>query len=67
MILKESTEVYMGCFGGSKEKKNLMSVLPVSMYFYVPCACRAGRGQKRALDCLELELQTIVSHHVGAG
>jgi hypothetical protein len=27
----------------------------------------AHRGQKRALDILQLELQMIVSHHVGVG
>lgn len=29
-------------------------------------ACSAWRGQKKASDSLELELQTIVSCHVGA-
>lgn len=27
----------------------------------------AHRGQKRVLDPLELELQTVVKHHVGTG
>lgn len=29
------------------------------------CACGACRGQKRALDPLELELETAVSFYVG--
>jgi hypothetical protein len=41
-----------------------MSVLPACMY--VHCIRDLG-GQKRVLDPLELELQTAVSHHVGAG
>jgi hypothetical protein len=32
------------------------------MYSYVPPACDTTRGQKRALDPLDLELQTVVSH-----
>ena len=39
--------------------------LPTCMYaMCVPGACR---GQKKALDLLELELRMVVSHHVGAG
>lgn len=38
-----------------------LSVKPHICAWYVP------GGQKRALDPLKLELQTIVSHHVGAG
>ena len=34
------------------------------MYVCVLEACSARRGQKRALDPLELELQTVVSHRV---
>lgn len=30
-------------------------------------ACLMSRGQKRALDPLELEVGIVVSHHVGAG
>ena len=30
------------------------------------CVANAYGGQKRALDPLELELQTVVGHHVGA-
>jgi len=37
------------------------------MYVYVPCACSTHGGYKKALDTLELELQVVVSHHVGAG
>ena len=42
-----------------------MGVLPA----LCPCATfmlDVLRGQKRALDSLELELQMVVSHHVGA-
>ena len=35
------------------------------MHVYVPHVCSAHRGQKRALDPLELELQEVVSYHVG--
>ena len=31
------------------------------------CVFGACGGQKRALDALELELQMVVSHHMGAG
>jgi hypothetical protein len=31
------------------------------------CACVAARGQERASDALELELQMVVNHPVGAG
>lgn len=37
------------------------------MYINVPRACRVCWGQKTALDHLELESQTIVSHNVDAG
>lgn len=37
------------------------------MHVCAPCVCRAEEGQKRALGALELELQTSVSHHGGAG
>jgi hypothetical protein len=30
------------------------------------CVCSTGEGQKRVLDPLELELQTVVSHQVRA-
>ena len=33
----------------------------------VPCACSAHGGQKKLLVPLELELQMVVSHYVGAG
>jgi hypothetical protein len=36
-------------------------------YVFVPHVCSVLRGQKRALDPLEPEIQTVVSHHVGAG
>lgn len=32
----------------------------------VSCVCGAYRGQKRALDALELELRVFVSCHLGA-
>lgn len=34
------------------------------MFAYHVCACAHG-GQKRVWDPLELELQMIMSHHVG--
>ena len=37
------------------------------MYVYAPCTHSDHRGQKRALDHLELELQMTVSHCVDAG
>lgn len=45
------------------------------MYFGVLAACMSGRynacsalkGQKRASDFMELELQMVVSGHLGAG
>lgn len=37
------------------------------MYKGVPCMHRAFRVQNRALDPLGLDLQTVVSHHLGAG
>lgn len=41
----------------------------VYMYVYVPHVYLPDvqRGQNRALDPLKLELQTVVSHYVGAG
>lgn len=35
---------------------------------YIPeaCVCNANRGQQRAVDALELELQAVVSQYVGA-
>lgn len=37
------------------------------MYAGAPHVCRVHGGKKRALDPLELELQLVVSYHVGAG
>ena len=34
---------------------------------WASCVCNAHRCQKKVLDPLELELQTVVSYHVGAG
>lgn len=34
---------------------------------YAPCACKAYRGQKRALTPLYLELKMVVSCRVDAG
>ena len=42
----------------------------ICMYVLHICMCAmfdARRSQKRASDSLELELQVVVSHHVGAG
>lgn len=38
-------------------------ILPV--YMNPSCVPGAYRGQKRALDSLEQELQMVVSHHMG--
>lgn len=37
------------------------------MYVSVPCVWSAFGGQKRASDPLELKLQMVVRHYVGAG
>ena len=37
------------------------------MYISVPVSCSAHGGQKRVSDPPELELLTVISHHVGAG
>lgn len=37
------------------------------MYLTHTQSLRLSPGQKSVMDPLELELQTIVSHHVGAG
>jgi hypothetical protein len=37
------------------------------MYVCVPCVCSTLRGQRWTSATLELQLQTVVSHHVGAG
>ena len=42
-----------------------VGVLPACMPVFGVCS--ALEGQKRALDPLKLELQVIVSHHMGAG
>ena len=44
----------------------------VRVFFLYVCLCstcilRTHRGQERALDALDLELQTVVSCNVGAG
>ena len=44
----------------------LISCVWVCFIECVPQACNALRGQKRASDTLELELQMVVSRHVGA-
>jgi hypothetical protein len=36
------------------------------MYAYKPCVCSTHEDQKKTGDPLELELQTIVNHHVSA-
>ena len=37
----------------------------VCMCIHVQCTCSALRGQKRALDSLDLDLQMVAIHHVG--
>jgi hypothetical protein len=37
------------------------------LYVCASYVCLVSRLQKRVLDCLKLELQMVVSHHVGAG
>lgn len=38
------------------------------MYVYTyTCVSGTCRGQKRVVDRLEVELQRVVSHHLGAG
>ena len=37
------------------------------MYVSVHCVCSTYGGQKRASDLLGLELETVVSCHVGTG
>lgn len=39
----------------------------VLMHICVSCGYSAHGGQKRILDLLRQELQTVVSHHMGAG
>lgn len=36
------------------------------MYVCVQCTSMISRGQKRESNALELELQLVVNHHVGA-
>ena len=43
------------------------SILPAAMHVCVSCARGTGRRQKRASDALELQLQAVVSCHMGAG
>ena len=40
-------------------------VFCLRVYLYTTCVSGAPRGKKRVLDPLGLELQTVVSHHVG--
>lgn len=42
-----------------------MGVLPMCVYMNQKCS--AHTDQKRALEPLELELEMVVSHYVGAG
>lgn len=44
-----------------------MSICLLVCMLHGVCVCSAHIGQKRALDFLELELQVIMNHHVGAG
>lgn len=42
-------------------------VIWLHVYLCIICVFSTFRGQKMSLDPLELELQTVVSHHVSAG
>ena len=42
-------------------------MLVLSVCTNVSCVSDAFSNQKRALRLLELELRTVVNHHVGAG
>ena len=44
--------------------KIIVIILVMCMFVYVHRSAVAHRGQKRASDPLELELQKVVSHHV---
>lgn len=44
----------------------LAYVLPRRIYICIPHTCTSRRGQKRALDPMEPEIQVVVSYHVGA-
>lgn len=37
------------------------------IYVYVPCVLNAQRGQKKASESMEPELQVVVNSHVGVG
>lgn len=43
------------------------SVFPEHKNMCIMCKLGARGGQKRGLDLLELELQIVVNHYVGAG
>ena len=43
-----------------------MDVLPACVCLCTMCAPGACNSKKKALDPLELELQVVVSHHVGS-
>lgn len=43
----------------------MCTVLFTCVYMYSVCMPGVHRGQKRVSDSLKLELQMIVSHHVG--
>lgn len=47
---------YFVCIG-------VLACIPV----FVLCVCRACESQESVLDALGMELQTVVSCHVGAG
>ena len=56
------------------DKSNFTIYLYFMIWVFLPACvavhqveCSAGASQKRELDHLKLELQTIVSYHVGAG
>lgn len=45
----------------------LMCVCFTCMYICAPHACNDDNGQKREVEALELEVQVVMSHHLGTG
>jgi hypothetical protein len=49
-------------FGGGGGRREFFP----TMYMFIPHAYNVYRGQKRVLDLLKWELQTVLSLHIGA-